>query len=34
MVKYNLKKFNLKSNRKITQWTLVRQLGGGGNGEI
>lgn len=34
MVKYNLKRFNLKSNRKITQWTLVRQLGSGGNGEV
>lgn len=32
--KYNLKKFNLKRNRKIAQWTLAKQLGAGGNGEV
>lgn len=36
MVKYNynLKKYNLRSNRKIGKWTLARQIGVGGNGEI
>ena len=31
---YNLKKYNLKSNRKINGWTLASRLGNGGNGEV
>lgn len=32
---YNLKNFNIVKNRKIEgKWTLVRQLGQGGNGEV
>lgn len=32
--KYNIKKFNLRPNRKIGQWTLARNIGSGGNGEV
>ena len=32
--KYNLKAYNLRSNRKIGQWTLAKQIGAGGNGEV
>lgn len=30
----NLAKFNLCPNRKIKGWTLSKQLGSGGNGEV
>lgn len=33
-IRYNLANYNLKANRKINGWKLVRQLGKGGNGEV
>lgn len=32
--KYNLYKFNLRTNRKIGKWTLAKKIGSGGNGEV
>ena len=32
--KYNIKNFNLRSNRKIGNWTLAKKIGAGGNGEV
>jgi len=32
--KYNLKVYNLRPNRKFGQWTLAKQIGAGGNGEV
>lgn len=32
--KYNIKKYNLRSKRKIGRWTLAKLIGAGGNGEV
>ena len=32
--KYNIKNYNLRPNRKISIWTLAKQIGVGGNGEV
>ena len=32
--KYNLKNYNLRTNRKIGKWTLAKKIGTGGNGEV